>query len=241
MRYGDDPSQHADLRLPTGRATVTVVLLHGGYWLPQYGADLMEPLATALGSAGCATWNVEYRRTQAGGGWPTTFTDVAAAVDLLAEQAVPRRTVLLGHSAGGHLAAWAASRTSRTPGGAPRVSPDRVVSLAGVLDLTAGARQPQSAAPVRTLMGGTPEQHPDRYALGDPARLVPAPCPVIAVQDEDEQVIDPRQGPAYVARARAAGGSARSVTVPGDHFSLIDPEADSYPTLRRLVLDGTPR
>ena len=55
---------------------------------------------------------MEYRRVGNGGGFPATFDDVAAAIDLLADADVDTSTVVtLGHSAGGHLATWAAART----------------------------------------------------------------------------------------------------------------------------------
>jgi acetyl esterase/lipase len=244
VRYGADPSQHADLRRPARGVRdrgLTVALLHGGYWLSAYGADLMEPLARRLAGLGVTTWNLEYRRVGSGGGWPATFEDVAAGLDALADQDVPRTTVLLGHSAGGHLAGWAASRTAQTPGGAARVPLVRVLSLAGVLDLTAAAAQSPSAGPVAALMGGTPDQQPERYRQGDPTLLVPASCPVIAVRATDDRVVDPAQSPAYVAAAREAGGEATLVEVPGDHFAMIDPGSTAGRQVVRLALDGDTR
>lgn len=234
--YGQDRgNQYADLRLPKGTALGTVVLLHGGYWLPQYGLDLLAPMARRFTQLGYATWNVEYRRTSEGGGWPHTFTDVALAMDRLAQEKVPGDVVVIGHSAGGHLAGWVASRTARTPGGSPRVVPKAVVSLSGVLDLTTAASAPESSGPVVALMGGTPQQHPDRYRLGDPTLLVPAACPVFAAQATQEQVIPVAQAAAYVAKARAAGGTATQVALEGDHFSISTPDAPSFATVQRLV------
>ena len=117
VEYGDDPSQFVDLVVPAGDgAAPVVVLLHGGFWSAQYGLDLMVPLAQDLQARGYATANVEYRRVGNGGGFPTTFDDVAAAVDALADVVdVPTgraldldRVAVVGHSAGGWLArAWA--------------------------------------------------------------------------------------------------------------------------------------
>ena len=119
------------------------MLLHGGYWMPGYDLDQLDPIADADDPAGWATWNVEYRRTGEGGEWPHPLTDVALAVDRLRARGPRRReVVLLGHSAGGHLAVWAASRTDRTPGGPPQVRPAAAISLAGVLDLTRAASAP---------------------------------------------------------------------------------------------------
>ena len=118
-------------------------MIHGGFWRARYGRKLMHPVCRDLASRGWAAWNLEYRRLGrlSGGGWPTTFDDVAAGVDHLAELAAPldlSRIVAIGHSAGGHLAAWAAARPRLpgcAPGAAPRVPVTAVVSQAGVVDL----------------------------------------------------------------------------------------------------------
>ena len=91
---------------------------------------------------------------------------------------------------------------------------------------------------MQELMGGTPEQEPARYALADPALLVPASCPVVACQAEDERVIPTDQASRYLAAARSAGGSASYVALPGDHFDLIDPTSAAFPVLQHLVARG---
>jgi acetyl esterase/lipase len=243
IRYGTAAeSQFAELGMPPGSPLGTVVLIHGGYWHPQYGLELMRPLARALNRLGYASWNIEYRRIGAGGGVPTTLEDVAAAIDRLEGDGLPPRlttgVALLGHSAGGHLAAWAASRTDDTPGGAPRVPVRGAISLAGVLDLTRAASSARSGGPVTAFLGGTPGEAPERYAMADPALLVPAPCPVWATYAEDDTVVPPEQSLRYVELARAAGGEAEVVRVPGDHFTLIDPGAESFATIKGLLTEA---
>ena len=186
IRYGEaHGDQFADLRMPPRDPLATVVLLHGGYWYADFGLEQTYAMATELTDLGFATWNVEYRRTGDGGGFPNTFSDVAAAVDRLAGDGLPAgladNVVLVGHSAGGHLAVWAASRNDRTPGGEPKVLPRGAISLAGILDLVRSGSAPGSSAPVGEFMGGSPTEVPEDYALADPARLVPAGCPVWAV------------------------------------------------------------
>lgn len=242
VRYGDDhPDQFAELRRPEGDPLGTLVLLHGGYWMPGYDLGQLEPIADRMARAGWATWNVEYRPIGDGGAWPDPMTDVALAVDRLRQERLASRVVLLGHSAGGQLAVWAASRTAQTPGGPPQVRPHGVVSLAGVLDLTLAAGAEGSGQPVTAFAGGSPSEEPEHYSLSDPALLVPAACPVWAVHARDDQVVPAEQATSYVARARAAGGEADLVTVPGDHFSLIDPGASSFPTIRRLLDEAAGR
>lgn len=234
LTYGDHPDQVLDLRRPTGTALGTVALLHGGYWLPQYALDQLDGMAELLTEQGWVTANLEYRASGDGGGVPATLEDVAAALDLLAEQDVPDTVVALGHSAGGQLAAWAASRRADLPGGAPRVPLTAAISLSGVLDLTTAADAPGSAEPVRGFLGGGPDEVPEAYAAADPTRLAPT-CPVTAVHAADDQVVPLSQSKSYVA---AHPDRAELVEVPGDHFSIIDVDADSWPTIDDLLRDA---
>ena len=255
LRYGPDPAQYAQLHLPpTGPAAgplPVVVVLHGGYWRAQYGLELGTPLAVDLTNAGVAALNVEYRRVGAGGGFPTTLDDVAAAVDLVAgaaaEEALragrsldPRRVVLLGHSAGGQLAVWAASRSrlqAPAPGAAPKVAARGVVSQAGVLDLVAGADQGLGGGAVVDLLGGPPTTQAARYAVASPAALVPAPCPVVCVHGTADTTVPPDQSRRYVDAALAARGQARLRMLDGvDHFRLIDPADPAWHAVRDEVM-----
>jgi acetyl esterase/lipase len=246
VTYGRDPSQFADLRVPEGDSLGTVVLLHGGSWLAQYGVAELEPLADALTSAGCATWNLEYRRLGNGGGVPATLQDVAAGIDRLAGDDLPAgiadRVVVVGHSAGGHLAVWAASRNERTPGGRSQVRLRGAISLAGLLDLTSAAEGDtgdlEIATAVSDFVGGSPAQVPDSYDVADPARLAPATCPVWALRADSDPLVPARQSRTYVASAVAAGGRAEEVVVRGDHNSVARPDAPSFPTVRNVVAEA---
>ena len=149
IAYGPDALQFGELWLPRrqGRHPV-IVLIHGGCWRADLpGLELMDYMAADLRDRGYAVWNLEYRRIgHPGGGYPGTFRDIAAGVDHLRTIAAPhsldlRRVALAGHSAGGHLALWAAAR-DRLPAESPlrtaRPLPIRgVVSLAGITDLDA--------------------------------------------------------------------------------------------------------
>ncbi|MFC5140634.1 alpha/beta hydrolase family protein [Actinomycetospora rhizophila] len=248
LPYGPDPAQYGVLHLPPGGQRVpVVVVVHGGYWRAAYGLELGTPLAVDLTNRGIAAWNVEYRRVGAGGGWPTTFTDVAAAVDLLPDSVQKaadgrldlERVVFLGHSAGGQLVGWAASRerldTGR-PGADPRVTPVGTVSQAGVLDLVAGAAANLGGGAVVDLLGGPPEAVADRYALASPAALVPAPAPVVCVHGDADTVVPLDQSQRYVAAAGAARGDARLRVLPGaDHFAVIDPAQQAWAAVREEV------
>jgi acetyl esterase/lipase len=226
-RYGADPAQFGELWLPDGAAAGTLVVIHGGFWRARYDLSLGRPLAADLAARGYAAWNLEYRRAGAGGGWPGTFEDVAAGIDLLAElPADTTRVIAVGHSAGGHLAAWAAGR-GKLPPGAPGASPavavSGVIAQAGVLALADCAREHVGGTAAVDLMGGGPDDLPEQFRLADPIAAVPLPVPVVCLHSRGDANVPYSFSERYVATATAAGGRASLVELPGDHFTLIDP------------------
>ena len=230
-RYGPHPAQVATLHRPAGSPRGVVVVVHGGFWRSRYDASLGTPLAEDLAARGWAAWNLEYRRVGAGGGVPATLDDVAAGIDALRD-VVPALgpgapVVTLGHSAGGQLAAWAASRTrhARWSGG---VEVTHVVSQAGVLDLAGAARDRLGDGAAEAFVGGGPDEVPDAYALADPSAQVPLARPLWAVHAPDDDTVPLSQSAEYVARARAAGAEAELVEVAGGHFGVIDPAHEAW-------------
>ncbi len=244
LDHGPDPSRFGELTLPAGTGpAAVVVVVHGGFWRSGYGLELGRPLAVDLANAGFAVWNVEYRRVGNGGGWPATFDDVAAAVDLLAgpgqDAAAGRldldRVVAVGHSAGGHLAAWLAARPglpAGAPGADPVVTLRGAVSQAGVLDLVDAAERRVGGSAVPDLLGGGPTEVPDRYALASPVARVPIGVPVVCVHGDADANVPLRQSERFVA---ASGDEL--VVLPGvDHFAVIDPSSDAWRACRDAVV-----
>ena len=238
--YGEDPAQVADLYRPAGgdagRPGI-VVVIHGGFWRAQYGLDLGAPLAADLAAHGWTAWNLEYRRVGNGGGWPATFEDIAAGIDHLAEVAEDEdldlsRVVTLGHSAGGHLAAWAAARPglpAGTPGASPAVAVTGVVAQAGVLDLRGGVALGGGA--VVDFLGGTPDDVPERYDVADPIARLPLGLPVRCVHGRDDDIVPIGQSERFVVAATAAGDDATLTTTDGDHFAVIDVASPAWATI----------
>lgn len=249
IEYGDHPDAFGELWLPIsddGAApdgAPVVVLVHGGFWRDGFSLELMDPLVPSLLDEGFAVWNIEYRRVGAGGGYPQTFVDAAAAIDQLAD--LPERfdgvldlgdVATVGHSAGGHLAVWLASRRLLpvgVPGVDPEVIPETVVSQAGVLDLIGCAEDGIGGTACVDLVGVNPVDDPLRYAQTSPTELLPVEAEVIAVHGADDRVVPVSQSETYVERASAAGVNARLVVIDdADHFSNLDP---AHPAWRSVV------
>ncbi len=208
-------------------------------------------MAAALAAEGYLVCVPEFRRVgQAGGGWPGTFDDVAAAVDrlplLVAAIAPgtcdPGRLLLLGHSAGAHLALWAAGRHllprdvpwRADAGSRPRIA--GVAALAPVSDLVACHRQRLGGGAAADLLGGGPEQHPQRYAVADPARLIPLGVSVRIVHGITDDRVPCEMSRSYAARARSAGDDAFLEELPGcGHFEVIDPRSAAWPTVLAAI------
>jgi acetyl esterase/lipase len=250
IAYGDGESRFGELRLPKGDGPFpVVVLVHGGCWLAEFDLGYMASAAAALAAEGMAVWTLEYRRVgDPGGGWPGTFEDIGRGVDHLRDLAdrFPLdlgRIVLAGHSAGGHLALWAAAR-ARLPGARPLHAADPlpvrgVVTLAGITDLADYGRGPRDCnAAVARLMGGGPGEFPRRYAEGNPAALLPLGVPARLVQGTLDPIVPVDQARAFETAARAKGDDARMVLVEGaGHFDLVAPSTAAWQAVRRAILD----
>jgi acetyl esterase/lipase len=186
---------------------------------------------------------VEYRRVGRGGGWPTTLEDVAAALDVLPDLPGADRwdlddLTVVGHSAGGHLAAWSAARhrlPPGAPGAGPRVRVTTAVLQAGVLDLADAHREDLGRGAVLDFLGGAPDDLPARAATADPVRLLPSGARVLCVHGADDDVVPVRQSQRYAAAARTAGDRVDVRVVPGGHMELIEPGGPQWRLVREWL------
>jgi len=241
--YGAAPSQFAELFQPAGDGPFPVaVIVHGGCWTKEFGGiTQMHNMAGDLQQQGVAVWNIEYRRfDEAGGGYPGMYHDVATALDHLRVLAPQRRLdlsriVLVGHSAGGHLAQWAASR-ARLPRSSPLYVADplpvpTVISLGGLADLRNEEKLIKSSCErdMAQLAGAASAARPDIFSDTSPAELLPSGVRTVLIHGEFDTVSPLRAGHDYARRAQAAGDQAEVIVLPGgSHYDEVAATSPSW-------------
>jgi acetyl esterase/lipase len=243
LRTGDAPSQIVELFLPRERGEATlpvVVMIHGGCWQKNVaGPELMRPAAGALVAKGFAVWSVGYRRAdEEGGGYPGTYRDVAAAIDLLAAEAEARkldlrRVAFYGHSAGGHLALWGAYR-AKLPKESP-LAAEASLKPRGVVAVGALANLKDDAWVIKGICGIDPAQSlvnpeaADPYADTSPAAMIAADVPVVMLHGVYDGIAFPELGLSFAHAVRRAGGGAEVVLAPNaGHFEVIAPGTRAF-------------
>jgi acetyl esterase/lipase len=238
--YGEHPLQVGEWSVPAGDDIApTVVVIHGGFWRKQYDRQLEFHIANDLANHGYLCWNIDYRPAEEH--WPATLTDVAAAYDHLpvgtfAGRVDRSRVAVIGHSAGGHLAAWLASR-HRLPAGAPGHNPEALrpalaVPQAGVVALTLAAERNIGRGAPQAFVGGSPERQPERYQIADPIALLPTGVRSVLIHGPRDRVVPMWQSREYVEKATEAGDDSRLEVSRGDHFAHVDPKSSAHQQLR---------
>jgi acetyl esterase/lipase len=240
VAYGTGEFQFGELRIPAGGGPhPAAIVIHGGYWRARYDLRHIGHLCEALTREGVATWSLEYRRIgNPGGGWPGTFDDVKAGAGHLkrirdknvsdARRLDLEKVVVLGHSAGGHLALWLAKQKALALRG--------VAPLAPVADLRRAWELKLSNNVVEEFLGGSPEQAPERYRSASPAEIVPLGVRQRVIHGAADDVVPVAMSRGYVAAARAKGDDATLAEPAGmGHFELIDPRSAAWPVVRDAV------
>jgi acetyl esterase/lipase len=219
LQYDDRADAVVDLHLPPAASDRLLFLVHGGFWKAGWDRTHTRPMARALAEDGWVVATPEYRRVGAGGGWPVTGDDVRGALDrlpaLLADIGVETsRTVVTGHSAGGHLALWLAAT------GAPM---DHVVALAPVCDLVEAIRLGLGGHATEALLDGADP------AVADPMTLldVRPDASVAIVHGRDDTNVPVSLSRGFVQRHPWADLHE----VPGGHFEVIEPGSVAWPTV----------
>lgn len=243
--YGEEALQFGELRTPLTQDTFPLVIfLHGGCWLSAYNLEYLSAAAGDLVKEGYAVWTPEYRRVgDKGGGYPGTFKDVQASVDFARTLAEiypldTNNVVIMGHSAGGHLALWLAGQGNLTSNNRlhnPNPLPlNGVISLAGITDLVAYDKIGNDCSTaVVELMGGKASEKEARYMESSPIHLLPNNIPIRLIQGEVDNIVPMSQGDAYATKAKAAGVDVKVVTIKGGgHFDMTSPYSAAWKAIK---------
>lgn len=213
VTYGDHPDQVIDVYLPESGTTKrpTVAFLHGGYWRPAYDRHHARSAAAGLAEAGHPTALIEYRRIP--GDPDGMLADVRRAITGIAEGRTPLPggpVIVIGHSAGGHLALLAAHE-EHVAG---------CLALAPVADLEMAESLHLDDDAVRSFLDRPAEERPDL----DPARCGSPPCPVAVLHGESDTL-----APIALSQSYTSATGTRLVRLPGTgHFELIDPRSAAW-------------
>jgi len=246
IRFDEGTTDLVDLWLPeTPGPHPVVVMVHGGCWQKAIAdRTLMNYAAEDLRQRGMAVWNIEYRGVEEeGGGYPGTYLDVARAADALREHAAANdldmsRVAGIGHSAGGHLVTWLATRPA-LKNDSPLHSSDPlimqgVINAGGLADLKLSVQVTQYdclGAILDDLIGTATDARPNVYSDTSPAEMLPIPGNFVSVSGAMDRISPPGLADALAEKDRTAGGSGRAIIVPGNnHVDLIAPGTAAWET-----------
>ncbi|WP_434928426.1 alpha/beta hydrolase [Shewanella sp. HL-SH2] len=236
--YGNNSQQFAHLYLPKGTTNIAVVIvIHGGYWKDNHSLETYATSAIVeyLQDFDVAILNLEYRRMNAIGAninapWPATFKDVADGLDHLkvigAQHSLDlERVLLIGHSAGGHLATWAASRGNIARDSelycASPLAIKRVIAISAILNLFA-ANEVDQPEQINRLMGGEASTMHQRYLSCDPLSLNSKSINLTLVHGAQDTCVSINQTQQYCLYAK--GKVNQVIMAEADHFSMLPHE-----------------
>ena len=250
IQYDEDAFNFAELRIPKNNLKnkfPVLVILHGGCWLSAVAnADFMRGYATELAREGYATYNVEYRSADhPEGGWPNTFNDVRNAINALSSLSADYpinldKILLIGHSAGGHLALWASlfpNNLSNDYAITPlNAKIQGIVSLAGIVDLEKyfDPTNQSCGRGVGRLMGGSPEELPDLYQMGSPVNLYSfsSNTPIVLISGE----LDPIVTVDHVKILSDAHPEIQHLIIPqSGHFEMVVPQTEAWKQTLNII------
>lgn len=221
IQYGSEALQYGDIYLPTAGDDPypLLIFIHGGCWLNSFDMSHTYAFLTALAQSGYAVWSLEYRRSgDTGGGWPGTFEDIKAGIafasSLRADSIDTSNYILIGHSAGGHLALLAGGETPEAKG---------VIGIAPITNIISYSQGTNSCQSVtEQFMGSAYSQNPLAYSQANPAEKTPHRNTLI-LQGTLDAIVPAEQ-------ARLTG--ARTELVEGvNHFDWIHPGSLAFDRL----------
>jgi acetyl esterase/lipase len=209
-KYGPLEDQFIEVFEARGEYLGQVVLIHGGYWRPEFDLAHLRPLAAALSDAGWRVQLIEYRRTP---GIPDNYID-----DVRAAIIYGGGGILIGHSAGGYLALLTSNE-------ATSLLIKGIIALAPISDLAdAEARNLDNGA-VKNYLGDSAVNRSDL----DPHVLLNASVPIVIIHGSEDQRVPIDMSRNFNISCRRAGLDCTLFEIEKiGHFELIDYRKSSF-------------
>lgn len=216
VRFGELDENIADVwhdKHSHAKQKPLVILIHGGFWRPAFDRIHTRPMANAIAEAGWTVAAIEYRRVP--GNANATFADVKLAIEKVPSltQHHNGKAVVIGHSAGGHLALWSAVMCASNLCGA--------IALGPAADLQYGYDHNIGDGAVKAFLGSAPSEH----ANVDPCAM-PSPSIETTVIHGVQDAIAP------IAMAENYANKHRGTQLlrldQCGHFGVIDPASTAW-------------
>jgi acetyl esterase/lipase len=214
--YGNSEDQVIDFYLPANIAKPLVVLIHGGYWRSEYDRRHCTPLASNIAKDGWPVALIEYRRII--GNPDAMISDVLTAVEVVKKEF--SKIILLGHSAGGHLALLVANQTSAVG----------VIALAPVTDLLRAEELDLDEGAVSDFLGCPAEIRRDL----DPMRCNQPKMKTVLIHGALDMRVPIQFSRDYLFLKQLNDLDLLEVANLG-HFELIDPRQEVYQVLKTAL------
>ena len=227
VSYGSNAQQNMDVYLPANRgtaATKVMIMIHGGGWTTGDKADFAPYVDTIKRRfPDYAIFNINYRLSATPNNlFPTQENDVKAAVQFILGKAneylISNKYVLLGASAGGHLAMLQAYKNSV-------VKPKAVVSFFGISDMAALHNNPVGgnafiSFSIAQAVGATPVTNAAIYTSSSPINFITtaSAMPTLFFHGGTDPLVRPSQSTVARDKLLSVGANTQYVLYPtGGH------------------------
>ncbi|HVM90020.1 MAG TPA: alpha/beta hydrolase [Puia sp.] len=243
VSYGIDPAQKFDMWLPANRSSDTtkvLIMIHGGGWTSGDKSDFSSNIgAVQQLLPGYAIFSINYRlATDNTNKFPAQENDVKSAIEFIYNRRnefyISDKFVLLGASAGGHLALLQAYKNSSL------VKPKAVVAFFAPIDLAALYNNPPSIATPLALLEATgtiPSVNPDIYNQSSPINFVSdQSCATILLQGGLDPLVSPSQSASLQALLQQKNVINQLVYYPNEGHGWTGPDlVDSYQKIQTFL------
>lgn len=238
INYGKDENQFLELSLPSNSVQAVICLLHGGFWRMPYDLKQMDSIVEVLCQHNYAVCNIEYRRIGAGGGIFETSSDVLKALkmlecDELAIHGLPlEKLIIIGHSAGGHLALLCGdSNVAFEAAAIPK--PKAIIGLAAISDLAIANNYDEGK---KAISDFSRECNKDIVDSFSPVQLIPFETEVILIHGENDDYVPVKQSIDFQKKSTDMGCKTKLIIVEEEgHMEFLAPESKSIQILLKEI------